>query len=228
MKKDFCSSCGSKDLKFVRYIIASGRTNIRQQCFNCGSLFTHNFKFSLFEDIKKLPLWDAEKRTEFYNQNIERRDKKQEYYQKGLSYYKDEYLKSDEWREKRKIILERDQNKCRCCGENANDIHHITYDRAYREKDTDLIAVCRSCHNKIHKNGTVFFQGLKANFGVLKNCQHCNKYHNDFTNLCKSCTSTETHKNIGSFSLKQIAIKRGIFNNFEGEVFENKNNEDNV
>lgn len=228
MKKDYCGSCGSKELKFVRYIISNGRTNIRQQCFDCGCLFTLNFKFSLFEDIEKLPLWDAEKRGEFYDQNIERSKKKKQYLKKGLSYYRDEYLKSDEWKEKRKRILERDQGNCRCCGQKANDIHHITYARVYREKDTDLIAVCRNCHEKIHKNGRVFFEGLKANFGVLKNCQHCNKYHNDKNSLCNECNFKETHKNISGFSLKQIQIKREIFNRFDGEVFENNNDENNV
>jgi hypothetical protein len=34
----------------------------------------------------------------------------------------------------------------------AVDVHHQTYDRLYNEMCFDLVAVCRECHAKIHKN----------------------------------------------------------------------------
>ena len=61
-----------------------------------------------------------------------------------------EYLYSEEWRERRNAVMERDGWKCVVCGEEAQDVHHLTYERIFKEKLEDLIAVCRSCHSQLH------------------------------------------------------------------------------
>ena len=58
------------------------------------------------------------------------------------------YLASPEWQARRAAILKRDDGKCRRCGGVATDVHHRTYDRLGRERDTDLESLCRSCHQK--------------------------------------------------------------------------------
>jgi len=61
------------------------------------------------------------------------------------------YLQSVEWREKAKIIMERDNNKCVLCDTQEKlQVHHKTYDRLYKEEPEDLITLCNSCHKKIH------------------------------------------------------------------------------
>jgi hypothetical protein len=69
----------------------------------------------------------------------------------GQKEYREEYLKSSEWKQKSAAILQRDP-VCKICEKNAScDTHHLTYERLTNELDADLIGVCRQCHNKIHR-----------------------------------------------------------------------------
>ena len=42
-------------------------------------------------------------------------------------YYRNVYLKSDEWKRKRHVVLKRDNWRCTCCGEPATQVHHKRY-----------------------------------------------------------------------------------------------------
>ena len=62
------------------------------------------------------------------------------------------------WKAKRKTILRRDKYKCRHCrryGRNreATEVHHIKHVDEYPElafTDSNLISLCKGCHNKEH------------------------------------------------------------------------------
>ena len=184
--ENYCRNCGNEDLKFVKYIIANGRVQIRQQCFECGILYNENFKFSLFGDIDLLPIFSKELRETYKISRILKSANKHNLGRK--KYYNDVYLKSDEWKTKRKHILLRDNNKCVCCQDDATQVHHISYNNVFSEHSYDLISVCNDCHNKIHFDGVIYFKGLKANYNVLQNCNSCKEYHNDQSgNLCNQC-----------------------------------------
>ncbi len=61
------------------------------------------------------------------------------------------YMKSQKWREKRQIILKRDNHKCvKCHTKDRLEVHHKTYERLGNEYNRDLVVLCRSCHQKIH------------------------------------------------------------------------------
>ena len=62
------------------------------------------------------------------------------------------YLQSDAWQEKRATILKMSGYRCRRCGARATEVHHETYKRIYKERLSDLTALCRSCHEKAHTN----------------------------------------------------------------------------
>ena len=62
------------------------------------------------------------------------------------------YLKSPRWKEKAQRIMRKAGGRCRVCGKSANHVHHETYKRRGRERDTDLTAMCRSCHTRRHRN----------------------------------------------------------------------------
>jgi len=66
--------------------------------------------------------------------------------------YRQEYLQSGDWKYKRSIILNKDP-LCFICDKNkSTDCHHLTYERiGFENLETDLIGVCRGCHNRIHK-----------------------------------------------------------------------------
>lgn len=67
-----------------------------------------------------------------------------------------QYLASPEWRNKTVQIKNRDGNKCLLCGETENlVVHHLRYDSVDiehpgREHESDLVTLCRGCHNKFH------------------------------------------------------------------------------
>ena len=64
----------------------------------------------------------------------------------------DTYMKSDMWYRKREQFLENKKDRCcEVCGkENANQVHHRTYQRLRLEKMSDLLLLCRECHEKFH------------------------------------------------------------------------------
>jgi len=62
------------------------------------------------------------------------------------------YIKSEEWKEKREERLFLDGYKCRFCGSAINIVvHHVTYDNVPNEDMTDLVSLCKTCHNKLHE-----------------------------------------------------------------------------
>jgi 5-methylcytosine-specific restriction endonuclease McrA len=69
------------------------------------------------------------------------------------TFYQDEYLKSDDWRRKRALVLKRDQHRCVYCGLRARQVHHKRYARRNigREPIEWLVSVCEVCHRKQHK-----------------------------------------------------------------------------
>lgn len=61
------------------------------------------------------------------------------------------YLRSDEWRKKRDLVLKRADCVCEGCGvEKATEVHHLTYERRFTEMLFDLVALCATCHSLIH------------------------------------------------------------------------------
>lgn len=199
--KKICSFCDSKDLNFVKYTYSNGVVHIRQQCFNCGLVHPDTFKRADF-DFDSLPEMNEELRVKFYEKLKERSERKTKIYYKKVEIHSEgyyEYLKSEDWRNKRMKTLLRDNMKCRCCGEKATQVHHITYDNLGFEKDIDLLSVCAECHKKIHSEevfDTVYLINYKphlsAKFNQLKICEHGVLYNKDFYNgfnqdVCMYC-----------------------------------------
>ena len=68
------------------------------------------------------------------------------------------FYKSSYWLNKRKEILERDNNECQKCKSKglfsiAECVHHIKHLRDYPElalTDSNLISLCNVCHNEEH------------------------------------------------------------------------------
>ena len=68
-------------------------------------------------------------------------------FKKGNPEY-DRYIHSPEWRKKADERLEMDGHICQACGKEATDVHHHTYDRFKEERMSDLVSLCRRCHQK--------------------------------------------------------------------------------
>ena len=61
-----------------------------------------------------------------------------------------EYLESEEWAKLRSKVLTDANGYCNC-GNHAVQVHHLTYAHVFNESPCELVAVCDSCHKKIHK-----------------------------------------------------------------------------
>ena len=68
-------------------------------------------------------------------------------------YYRNEYLKSDEWKRKRYVVLKRDNWRCVYCGRRATQVHHKKYAKKNIGKEPIewLVSICNSCHESIHR-----------------------------------------------------------------------------
>jgi len=66
-------------------------------------------------------------------------------------YYR-EYLKSDEWKRKRYVVLKRDNWTCQYCDKKATQVHHLKYAKYQIGKEPIkwLVSVCASCHKDQH------------------------------------------------------------------------------
>ena len=67
-----------------------------------------------------------------------------------------EYLQTPEWQQVRKRSLMLADNKCQVCEASGVElhVHHKTYERRGEELPDDLIVLCKTCHEDIHKKDT--------------------------------------------------------------------------
>lgn len=65
---------------------------------------------------------------------------------------KTNYLMSQKWKDKRKVVLTREDRTCQTCGATERlEIHHIKdYGLIPNEPTSSLVCLCRSCHQAQH------------------------------------------------------------------------------
>jgi 5-methylcytosine-specific restriction endonuclease McrA len=72
----------------------------------------------------------------------------------GLSrkeYYRNIYLKSNEWKRKRYLVFKRDNYSCVYCNARATQVHHLKYAKNIgKEPIKWLVSICQDCHNSKH------------------------------------------------------------------------------
>lgn len=78
-----------------------------------------------------------------------------------------EYLQSLEWKDRRDDKLWEAGYRCSMCGASGYDIrlevHHLTYERVGHELPSDLMVLCRTCHQKRHsKEGEEIERNVQA------------------------------------------------------------------
>lgn len=142
-----CRNCHSNNIQIVKYIIANGKIQYRYQCMDCGCLDGSSIKYASIPQNIDIPLVNEKLRDCYYDNTAKQ-------FENFLIIDYDEYIKSDEWRQKRPKILALKGNKCAICGNYYGlDIHHLNYDSlGYEENNNfaDVIPLCRGCHRKIH------------------------------------------------------------------------------
>lgn len=71
---------------------------------------------------------------------------------KRRGYYRNVYLKSDEWQPKRYVVFKRDNWRCVYCGERATEVHHKRYAKRNIGKEAIewIVSICKTCHERKH------------------------------------------------------------------------------
>lgn len=63
-----------------------------------------------------------------------------------------EYIKSHWWKALRSRIFKKRGRKCEVCrATKCLQLHHLTYERMGRERESDLKILCRDCHKLTHE-----------------------------------------------------------------------------
>ena len=141
--------CECEQLEIVYKLDISDRKIFYNQCVNCGKSKVIKKPLNHSRIDKKLqPLVVNNNLEQLQVIYSEYRDNEK---QKSYESYSN-YLSSESWRDKRIKVLQRDKYICQgCFTQKATEVHHLTYENLYDELLFQLISVCHSCHEKIHK-----------------------------------------------------------------------------
>lgn len=67
-----------------------------------------------------------------------------------------QYLDTPHWQKVRALALRRAARHCQVCGARGQlDVHHNCYVRRGRELPSDVIVLCRACHDLYHAQGAL-------------------------------------------------------------------------
>jgi 5-methylcytosine-specific restriction endonuclease McrA len=153
--------CMYEDHIFKNHVwtTSDNRKVVSSICSCCGEKERGGLKAC--KDKDKLPNGDhlIIKHDLLYKNNYNYINEKREAYKKKVKEIHngkfwelyDEHIKSIDWLNIRQRILQRDKNLCQACLINdAQEVHHLTYQNLGNEFMFELISVCKPCHDRIH------------------------------------------------------------------------------
>lgn len=149
--------CDHDDAALCTHVHSNGQRHIKFQCLVCGRRGgsiprAHRLIVALPEEP---PLADLERWGRWCADEHERRRAE---WDARRVWYRTEYLQSEAWRKRAAMVLFRDRGLCQAkldgCEHTASDVHHRTYANVEDEPLYDLVAVCRSCHERIEAKRT--------------------------------------------------------------------------
>lgn len=128
------------------------------------------------------------------------------------------YLRSPEWREKRKIALANAKNRCQLCNRSKNlEVHHRTYERFEHELPEDLTVLCQECHQKFsnhqHQKKHKFHKPQKSQKKI--NWDAVDMIDREKANIIRQLSASPSHEFIKNRDyykkyLRQLASSRKI------------------
>lgn len=157
IKPQFCKSCGWSESDLRRRVLGNGAVQLVYQCLNCGRSAGNPIAHSSVPNAHKLSSWD-DRIAENYDERRagDRLGEREQWFAEH-----DAYLKTPEWREKRRLVMQRCAGLCEGCrSAPAEHVHHLSYDHWKNELLWELVGVCESCHHRAHK--VVKFVGVSA------------------------------------------------------------------
>jgi hypothetical protein len=161
------SQCKHPKSELRDYPTSNGVWQRKDQCLTCGLPTSKAHKR---EKGVEVPQWDFkltknwEVECDYYQSLVLERlvSRTEEFESSGYELYED-YLKSEDWKSRRNLVLKRDGGICQgCLSANASDVHHLTYDNIFQEFLFQLISVCRNCHERLHKKKIIALEASRA------------------------------------------------------------------
>lgn len=169
---DHNNCCKNPDITDLQFERSDGIWVRRSGCKNCKSITGPQKKKGF--DFKNLPFLSQEAfllnkknkdacRDSIYNEIELHKAKTQtsrqlEYENKQLEFQKkyNYVMQSEDWRQIRKLALERDNYLCQGCRlKKAAEVHHTTYKNLGDELLFQLVSLCVNCHQKLHPDKNI-------------------------------------------------------------------------
>jgi hypothetical protein len=164
--------CADAEVAFTRRVIA-GNVTIHMQCQGCARSVSGALKRSEFPYWQDFPEWNAElvkareaewdaaykARQETLLAEVARQDasfqEAQERRSAEIAERRADYRRwlqtSPDWATLRDRVMRRAMHTCEAClGNQAKDVHHVTYELGRLPPAWELRAVCRACHDRLH------------------------------------------------------------------------------
>jgi len=118
-----------------------------RQCLKCGRNVGAAVAKAVATANGECPEWDEQLSEQWESNKQRARDaEKQEWWSRYT-----EYLRSPEWAQKRRLVMQRDGGICQCCLlKPATQVHHLSYRRVFNEPAWDLRSICDACHDEWH------------------------------------------------------------------------------
>lgn len=143
--------------RLVKVIATNGTEMFACQCVTCGNKSTQWLPLKLIKSptsvpeetscvpiIRELIKEDQDRMQAEYEQRIDA------FYRQRRSFY-DNYLESPQWRSLGQKVRQRCGNVCESChAAVVTEVHHLNYLRLGNELLSDLLGVCRICHQQKH------------------------------------------------------------------------------
>lgn len=154
-------ACSHPRTELREATLKNGSKQLRHQCVTCGNLqgmaVRRTPEHSNVEqvDVNLSAAYDAARKDEFERMRSDHLSRQEK---RDGSIYRDyrDYINSPEWARIRRLVLNRAHGLCEGCGESkATQVHHLHYRHFKREFLFELVALCSTCHSRLHDNSAL-------------------------------------------------------------------------
>ena len=144
-------ACAHENREIRHRIIKDNRPTYVSQCVRCG----HTSTPVKAAEVKRLgieiPEYDYRRQEHWHRAKSLAYEIARNRLKTEMEAEYSTYRKSPAWEALREKVFERCDNKCELCEKSqATEVHHLTYERIGKEELSDLLGVCRPCHELIH------------------------------------------------------------------------------
>jgi hypothetical protein len=153
MRPEPFKECPHPKSTLCKTVCSNGVAQYKLYCDTCGTKVKGPIKYALLSESqrKEAPLVTSEDMYARSMAYFDHEGRVEAARRRWFDWY-DGYLASDVWVGKRDVVLDRAGGVCEACGIAApTQVHHLTYKNVGREPLFDLRAVCKRCHDVLHR-----------------------------------------------------------------------------